>query len=208
MKPTENILSLIHLLSRESARISVEKGITISLLADQKPVCILIHSGIVGLYRRQGRMLMGMMEGPDIAGASSLFPEITPLPGPSIYLLSMSPVIYEVVSIQDVHKRVTEAGLWREMSLHLCYVLSETLVILRQLAGLSAEHLVVQSIRRFALLPIDFREQTRLVDYVQERTQLSRSAIMRTLKHLRDKQDIEINRGFLVKINRLPDEGN
>jgi len=51
----------------------------------------------------------------------------------------------------------------------------------------------------------DLRLSVNACDYIQEKTHLSRSRVMKILSDLKTGDYIEIDRGILMKINRLPD---
>lgn len=204
MKPVAQITRLYQALSSPDRirQASIESVLPFRPLQD--PACLLLHRGSLGLFRRQGRMLMGILQAPDVVGMTGLLTEVDAALTPPLYLQSLSPVEYELIPYQQVHQALTERDLWPELASIQSYLLLNATQLYLQFAGNGSDARVIQALLLFLRLPEALRQQTQLVDYVHERTKLSRSGIMAIFKRLREDGHIEIRNGYLYRINSLP----
>jgi len=72
-------------------------------------------------------------------------------------------------------------------------------------AGLTTYELIRQSLMTLIAKKDELRRTINACDYIQEKTNISRSRIMKILSDLKMGNYIEIERGVLIKINKLPE---
>jgi DNA-binding IscR family transcriptional regulator len=71
-------------------------------------------------------------------------------------------------------------------------------------AGLTTYELIRQSLMTLMAKKETLRQTINTCDYIQEKTHISRSRVMKILSDLKIGNYIEIERGVLIKINKLP----
>ncbi|EMY7928924.1 helix-turn-helix domain-containing protein [Klebsiella aerogenes] len=201
MKPVKTYAKIIQALSCNN-KIVVRAGTTIPLHVDGEKVCIIIHAGSFSVYRRHRRMMLGHSSAPMTIGLSFLFPENKTTANNSVYLISTSELVYEVVNASsEAREKITQADLWRDVATCIAYAYSAVVSNFQRFSGQSSENLVYEAIQLFASHTSEFKNRILLVEYIRSRTLLSRSAIMLILRKLRLEKKIVIDRGHLVEIS-------
>lgn len=101
---------------------------------------------------------------------------------------------------------VSQQGMWMEMmqviSFHFFYILKRD----NRLTGHDSYTVIRNLIMELMQLPENIRQQLPLASYIQKYTKLSRSNVMRILRELKNGNYIETHRGFLIRVNKLPEK--
>ncbi|MCA1924260.1 winged helix-turn-helix transcriptional regulator [Buttiauxella noackiae] len=105
------------------------------------------------------------------------------------------------------HEIITQEGMWKDVSVILSYYTShlfyrDSLVVQQRTYSIIRGHLIEMS-----RLPEDSRLRTSVLDYIQERTHLSRSSILNVMFALKNGGYIDIKRGgYLLEVINLPEK--
>jgi hypothetical protein len=111
------------------------------------------------------------------------------------------------VDAKKAMKIFDEQNLWRDVSITLSYFTSylfyrDDLVVQQRTYSVIRNHLLEMS-----QLPLDTRMRTSILEYIQERTHLSRSSVLNVISSLKTESYLEIKRGgYLLGVNNLPDK--
>ncbi|EEE2254771.1 hypothetical protein CSN31_003843 [Salmonella enterica subsp. diarizonae] len=199
MNPVGNITLLINNLSKKENINHSQKQEIIPLVSEGHARCIIIHSGTFGVYRREERLLLRVIEGPEILGIASIFQHIGMEQYESLYLYTYTSIDYEFIDPLQFSRIVSERNLWEPAMLHFGHLLSEAVNSLKNYTGRDTKALVTRALLALSSHSEEFRRKIIASDYIKERTSLSRSVIMKILKQLRDEGKIEIEKGILIK---------
>ncbi|WP_395756482.1 helix-turn-helix domain-containing protein [Citrobacter amalonaticus] len=101
---------------------------------------------------------------------------------------------------------IAEKNLWQDASYTYMYAIDKLLEAHRTSAGLSTYELIRTNLIALLAEKEELRLAVNASDYIQEKTHLSRSRVMKILSDLRLGGHIEMARGILTKINRLPEQ--
>lgn len=105
------------------------------------------------------------------------------------------------------HEIISREGLWKDIAVILSYYTShfsyrDSVVVQQRTYSIIRGHLFEMN-----LLPEDLRLRTSILDYIQERTHLSRSSILNVIFALKNGKYIEIKRGgYLLNVISLPEK--
>ena len=122
------------------------------------------------------------------------------------YLKVASPSTIGVISQERALELIDEKQLWKDVAQHLMLQASKLCILNDQmLAATTYEQIKFQLLQLMAESH-SFRQSITAQNYIQQKTLLSRSGIMRVLNQLRDGNYIAIQRGVLININKLPDK--
>lgn len=200
MKPENYIIKLIHELSDPlRVRFGRERQI-ISLDNLEDPMTFILHSGIVAVYRTRDQLLLKFIEAPMIVGMNDLIDT-----NAGFYMQACGEIKYEIKPLKSTLEIINQRNLWQEAAYSYMYAIKRLLEAHETSVGLSTYELIRLNLVSLMTEKEDLRLTVNACDYIQEKTHLSRSRVMKILSDLKAGDYIEIQRGTLIKINRLPD---
>lgn len=161
---------------------------------------VLIHEGLLAAYRNSDQLLLRYFQAPLIVGINALVDM-----NEGIVYKAYSEVRYELQPRAAVLEKIDSANLWRETAMLFMYGVKRYAEAHRTSAGLSTYEMI--RVNLFALMEEEeeLRLSINVSDYIQDRTRISRSRVMKILSDLREGNFIEIKRGILLKVNKLPE---
>ncbi|WP_347253544.1 helix-turn-helix domain-containing protein [Leminorella grimontii] len=201
MKPTEHLVKLIDAVS-DSDRIQHgrERQI-VSLQQYVEPMSFILHEGSAGVYRTSDNLLILNIKAPVIVGLNFLEKENN-----DFYLQARQAIRYEIVPRTLLKEKVIKNNMWESISYAYMHVAHRFLEYHFVSVGVPTYSLIRNNLIELMKENDDIRLSTNACDYVQERTLLSRSGIMKILGDLKKGGHIEIKRGVLMKIDHLPEK--
>lgn len=199
MKPTENIEFLIKNISVQDNIQAGRKRQIITMQQYREKVVIIVHSGSIAVYRSHDHMLLSNGRGPIIVGMNFCVDS-----NPEVYIQAQSDIQFEMVTMDYVLDMVKEKNLWE----HACYFAMYLNLKWREnhfgIAGVSTYNQICNCLINLLNEPEEFRLKTNIAVYIHERTLLSRSGIMKVLSELKSGDYIDIEKGVLKRVNKLP----
>ena len=105
------------------------------------------------------------------------------------------------------HEIITQEGMWKDIAVILAYYTThlfyrDSVVVQQRTYSIIRGHLIEMN-----RLPEDSRLRTSILDYIQERTHLSRSSILNVMFALKNGGYINIKRGgYLLAVINLPEK--
>ncbi|MNZ26015.1 putative DNA-binding transcriptional regulator [compost metagenome] len=199
MKPTEHIAKLINSVS-DGTRIqnSRERQI-ISLQQYAEPMCFILHKGTAAIYRGYDHLLLSHIKAPHVMGLNLLFQKNSEL-----YFQARSSVAYEIVPRSKFEEQIRAQNLWESLAYYFMFSSKRFLHNNFTSCGVSTYELVRNNLIALMNESEELRLATNTCDYIQEKTLLSRSGIMKMLSDLKHGEHIELQRGVLLTIHNLP----
>ncbi|RJT23385.1 helix-turn-helix domain-containing protein [Buttiauxella izardii] len=104
------------------------------------------------------------------------------------------------------HELITEKGLWKDIAIILAYYTTylfyrDSVIVQQRTYSIIRGHLLEMN-----RLSAELRSRVSILDYIQERTHLSRSSILNVMFALKSGGYIEIKRGgYLIEVINLPE---
>ena len=199
MKPIHDINKIICVVSEPSLIRTAQRRQIISLASFPEPMVIVIHEGLVAAYRNSDQLLLSYFQGPLIVGIN----EFSELNNFFLYK-AYSEVRYEIQPRKEVLEKIDNASIWRETAYLYMYALKRFSEVYQNSAGLSTYELIRINLNALMEEEEELRLSINVSDYIQDKTRLSRSRVMKILSDLREGDFIEVKRGILLKVNKLP----
>ncbi|MEB5978538.1 helix-turn-helix domain-containing protein [Enterobacter vonholyi] len=199
MKPLRHIENVIMAASVPSNIRSAQPRQIISLSHSPEPMTMILHKGTMAIYRNNDNLLMRYIRGVMIFGLNELR-DIND----GIYLKAGENVCYEIIPTRELFAIVERDNLWKDVSYILMFSAKRLVESYETSVGLSTYELIKINLQNL----MDEEEYVRLninaCDYIQEKTNLSRSRIMAILRELKIGGYIELTKGILNRLNKLP----
>ncbi len=200
MKPINDINKIISVISDPSHIRTAKTRQVISTNTHQEPMTLVIHEDLLAAYRNSDHLLLRYFQAPLIVGLNVL----TDM-NDGIFYKAYSDVRYELQPRETVLEKIDHAKLWRETAMLFMFGVKRFAEAHKNSAGLSTYELIRLNLQGLMEEEEELRLAINVSDYIQEKTHLSRSRVMKILSDLREGNYIEINRGILMKVNKLPE---
>lgn len=159
-----------------------------------------ILTGVVSLLREE-KVLIGMLQAPAIIGLAGCI-----IPNSIEYsLMTVSPCAGYYLPAQRVLELIEDRHLWRDAFYWLTW--QNRIMELRDyhLIGNNGYKKICATLTSMMAWGEALRLQIGVINYVQQKTQVSRSVVADILSALRKGGYIEMQNGKLLSINRLPE---
>ncbi|MGY9341889.1 helix-turn-helix domain-containing protein [Citrobacter braakii] len=161
--------------------------------------CYLVRSGVCNVYHQTSEILLGTLYVPGIMGLSgTLYAEA------GMFIQTHSTSEIAVTRTDKVNQFVTEHNLWRLLACHSLRVTSRLYTINTRLMATCAYEIVRVQLQELMSEPAEYRHDVSAAQYIQQKTSLSRSSIMKILAQLKKGGYISIENGILMTIEHLP----
>lgn len=202
-KPDEHIQTLIDSL-RALETVTVRKaklGQSIQFVLQNKKMCILLVQGDCDIKRNSDSLILTSMKAPSIAGISNLTPDPS-----NLKVQATTAIQYIYLPQEEFLRHIDDHDLWKPVAYSLMYLSSRFNEYTKSTTAIPNYELICNLL--YALYQEDFETRATIsaVQYILERTSLSRSGVMKTLAALNAGEYIVIKRGLLIKINKLPEK--
>jgi CRP-like cAMP-binding protein len=197
-KPYKHIEKLINTLLPLTERRILSRGEVVHYYHHDDRQCFLLLQGSVALHRRGDGIVLNSESSPFILGVSSQFSS------EHLYVRALETSELAAVSLERFNSTIAQHNLWEPFSHLLIYTASRAYEHCSRISQMSAYDIIRFQLVELMQEPEAIRMNTTAAAYIQSRTWLSRSGIMRILAELRTGQYITMERGVLLDIHHLP----
>lgn len=161
--------------------------------------CFLLYSGTCVVKRNIDSLVLSTITGPSIVGLHDFFHAKS-----EVQICAMSDIQYGMPVVDELLNHVEDHHLWKGMSYMLMLSATRFIEYQQETVGVSNYELICNLLNSLNNESFEIRATTTALEYIKERSLLSRSGIMKTLASLRTGGYIVIKKGLLIKINVLP----
>jgi len=176
-----------------------QRGERFDLCVKGQGICYLIIEGSVAIYRRSNNMLLSTATSPAVFGLANLtdiyFDD---------YFKTIKPCKIGIIPADKVNAICQQQDLWGLVSSHLMFVYNRLYHHIMPEGTPTAYELIRKHLLELMNEDESFREKITAERYIRDKTQLSRSGVMRILADLKAGGYVEMEEGRLIKINKLP----
>lgn len=176
---------------KESQRFQLDK--------DGKRMCFILYSGTCVVKRNIDSLVLSTITAPCIIGLHDIFHAKS-----DVQVFAVSDIHYGMVMIDTLLDFVDEHHLWKSISYMLMLSATRFSEYQQETVGISNYELICNLLTSLNNEIFEIRATTSALEYIQGRSLLSRSGIMKTLASLRMGGYIVIKKGVLIKITALP----
>lgn len=200
-RPDEAIESLINALTPLGERIHIIARKRIGWGTPEKPYIYLFIQGEVSVLRISDGLLLGTTSEPHVLGFTEMFCPIR-----SNLIRAETECMMIRVDAKLAILEIERLGLWRAVAELAIYHTTHMVYRDMQIVNQRTPPVVHQYLQELDQLPEERKYQVNILNYIQERTGLSRSSILNVVSSLKKKKYIDYERGgYQLKINNLPD---
>lgn len=192
-------IELFEKLSPHASFDIIPSGTRLYPFKDGISYCYLIRSGICGFHHSADEILISILRVPGIVGIGG----IVDAEG-GIFIQTQSEAEIATLTLSEARQLVSRLNLWELLSRHIFRATHRLFTLGTYLAAPSAYEVL-----RFQLIelmgePAQFRERISASQYIQQKTHLSRSSIMKILAQLKQGGYVKLEDGVLKEIYHLP----
>ncbi|MFT2797380.1 helix-turn-helix domain-containing protein [Serratia sp. N21D137] len=174
-------------------------GQRLDLKYADKKMCLLLYSGACIVKRTQDSLVLSTIQSPHIFGLQDIFNIKS-----DMHLLAISDIEYEIMSVDDFLSHADKHDLWKKISYILMLSATRFCEYQKETVGISNYQLICNLLISLSTECFEIRATTTALEYIQERSMLSRSGIMKILSSLKEGGYVTMKKGVLIKINSLP----
>ncbi|MEZ6879020.1 helix-turn-helix domain-containing protein [Enterobacter asburiae] len=175
------------------------RGERLDLQINGQGMCYLILEGTVAIYRRSDDMMLSTARSPAVFGLANLTDIYF-----NDYIKTVSPCLIGTLTTARVNEIIKDKALWGLLSKQLMFVYSRLYNNVMPQGAPTAYEMIRQQLIKLMEEDESYRSSVTAERYIREKTQLSRSGVMRILADLKTGGFIEIEEGRLIRINKLP----
>lgn len=161
--------------------------------------CFLLHAGNVSLNRSIDGMMLNSESAPFVFGLSTQLTDHDYL-----FIRSHETSKISWLPLEVANQCIAENNLWRPLTELLIYNVTRIYDHCTKISSLSSYDIIRYQLYELMSEPEAIRLSITIANYVQSRTFLSRSTIMKILAQLKSGGYIITNKGLLLTINQIP----
>ena len=165
---------------------------------NDEPSTLVLQTGIIEIYRRADELLIGVATAPFILGLAAGMQEYR--------VVAKNPCTGFYLPASTSLQLIQQSSLWKEAFCWLSWIKSILEKRDRQLVGNNSYHQIRAMLLNMAEWDETLRSKIGVMNHIQQSTRISRSVVAEVLAALRQGNYINMSRGKLVSINRLPTE--
>ncbi|MBI0278582.1 helix-turn-helix domain-containing protein (plasmid) [Hafnia alvei] len=202
-KPFEAIMALHKALTPHSEHFHLPKNNYYQLSLNKSDArIVLITEGCFSLYHAEKDLCLATGFSPTVVGltdAYSLYYNVEPRPRHYIY--GETECFGFKIEIDNFVKLADELNLWHDVAKLLAQRLITRSARDKELVGVDAYTQIKFLLKELWLYPDNIRNSINVQQYIQQRSHLSRSGILKIIAELRKGKYIKIQAGKLLSIN-------
>lgn len=178
-----------------------QPGSKLQMLVDEHSFCYLILEGNVATHRAVDNVVLGSVQSPSLVGIANM--SQMNIEG---YISVLTPSKIGIITTSKAREIIAKDGLWETLSEHMMMVASRLMAIGQDLSAPTAYEAIRQQLLILMSEDQAIRRDVTVEKYIRDKITLSRSRIMRILSDLKTGGYIEMERGKLLKIIKLPEK--
>lgn len=199
-KPLDSIRELIQVISTP---LNIKHGRNrqiISFSQYRSATTVILHEGYAGMYRSSDHMLISNISAPIIMNINFLVNE-----NPEIFLQARDNISYEEIEQDNLFDIVNSHNQWKNFALLSMYLSHGILNYSMNTSSKPTYELICNNLLELINEPASIRTTVNACSYIQDKTLISRSYVMKILTDLKKGGYIQIDKGILIAINYLPE---
>lgn len=181
---------------------AIPLGTKLYLLKDNIAYCYLVRSGLCSLYHSDHQVLIGTLNKRGVIGAISLGGNA--IAGVGVFLQAETACEIATIPVSQLQILIEQHNLWDLLSRHMLRRINRFFTMNIHLTAPSAYEMVRFQLIELMHEPTEFREKISASLYIQQKTRLSRSSIMKILSQLKQGKYVTLENGILKAIGNLP----
>lgn len=206
--PQNSLLSELRLPSPYAAQLVSElatgdhfkkwpKGTKFAFIRAGEPVCHFFRAGVVNVERIDDGLSLGIASAPLALGFTSSLTS-------RLILRAYESCEVATLSHEQVMTLIEEKQIWDIVAKHMLIVMNKLFTCNEMVTAPTSYDMLCYQLQALIQEPDSVRQKTAVWQYIQNRTRLSRSSIMKMLSALKEGGYIRLEQGKLAAITHLP----
>lgn len=201
IRPEQSIQRLLALLTPIAEKVNVVPRKRITWTHKNEPQLYLFLEGELSILRASDGLLIVTFYEPHLFGIAEM---IQPVRGHLLRAETESTILS--VNAKTAMETFRQHRIWEDvtvlLSYHMAYLFYRDALLVQQ----SNYSVIRNHLQEMSLLPEEMRMRMTILEYIQDRTHLSRSSVLNVLSALKSGNYIAFKRGgYLTEINHLPE---
>jgi hypothetical protein len=196
-KPNQHIENLINQLKSESNIFETYARQKINYENDSSRKCYLLLTGSIALFRTRDGFMMNSESAPYVFGLSNQLAAADYL-----YMQTMEPSRIASLSLFTANSIIAKRDLWESLSHLLIYTAGRVYDHCTRISAPTSYAIIRYQLYELMQESEEIRHSITAANYIQSRTFLSRSSIMKILAELKKGSYITTERGILLQIKQ------
>lgn len=196
-QPSPYAPELLRQLAEECEFKSYPKGSRFVFIHAGEHMCQFIRNGTISIENLENNLALGIASAPVSLGFTSALAE-------KLLLRALDECEVATVPLDTVMARIEEKQLWEIMARHMIIVTNKLFIQNEMATAPTTYDMLCYQLQALAKEPESIRQQIAAYQYIQDRTNLSRSSVMKMLAALKKGGYIELEQGKLLTIKHLP----
>ncbi len=199
---TDDFAATVELFEQLSPHVTfnvVPPGTRLYLFKEGGSYCYLIRSGICKLHHGPDEILINTMYIPGIIGVGGVLAA-----NRMLFLQTHTSAEIAIANTQEIRQIIARLNLWELLSRHIYRVTNRFFMLSSYLNSPTAYEILRFQLLELMSEPVEFRENISAAQYIQQKTRLSRSSIMKILSQLKQGGFVRLENGTLKEICHLP----
>lgn len=199
-KPVQHIDTLIHCLAPYSNIFKTSAKQIINYESGESRQCYLLLEGTVALFRSRDSFMLNSESAPYVFGLSNQHADANYL-----HMRTLEDSLIASIPLHEANRIIAENNLWKSLAKVLIYTAGRIYEHCTRIYAPSSYDIIRSQLYELMDESVEIRLHTTVANYIQARTFLSRSSIMKILADLRKGGYITTRRGVLIDIpQRIP----
>jgi CRP-like cAMP-binding protein len=201
LRKSEYVDLLVDYLKRDAEVKHILPRRRLNLQVGDERFCYLILKGRATWYRRSDDLAIISIMAPALAGIGNLFQ--MQMDGYIKTQVACDIVILKMATVYDI---INANQLWELLAKHMIFIAGKLYQSHEHLSAPSSYDIVREQLKVLFNEEPGVRNSITAEQYIREKTHLSRSGVMRILSELKAGGYIEMQRGVLINIVKLPEK--
>lgn len=201
LRSSDSARLLVDYLKQDSEVKTILPRRRLSLLVGEQRYCYVLLKGLITFYRRSDDLAVLNVNGPSLIGIGNMHK--MHMDG---YIKTLTSCDIAILKMERVYEIISAHQLWEPLAKHMMAVAGVFFHYSEQLSAPSAYDIVCAQLNELFNEAPAVRNNITAERYIREKTHLSRSGVMRILAGLKEGGYIEMQRGVLVRIVKLPEK--
>jgi CRP-like cAMP-binding protein len=159
----------------------------------------LIRKGLFMVHHNADEVILSSLPIPSIIGVGGIISQDS-----LIFIQSQTESEVAILTAPEVQQLIEQLDLWELLAKHVLKMTNRLFVTSSLLSAPNAYEILRHQLLELIKEPPEIRETMTAAYYIQKKTRLSRSAIMKFLAQLKKGGYVTLENGILKEINRLP----
>ncbi len=197
LKPVGHIENLIEKLKPKANIHETKSRQVINYKRNNSHQCYLLLNGTIAIFRLRDGFMLNSEVAPFIFGLSNQLTD-----SEYLFMRSEECSTVAVISLETVNEIITNENLWESLAKLLVYTAGRVYDHCTRISAPTSYDIIRSQLYELMRESEEFRQHTTAANYIQSRTFLSRSSIMKIMAELKKGGYIVTERGVLKQIQQ------